>query len=116
MNIVTSFRNCPKGRYHSFKVISSPYTSPADVQTERCRFCGVIERYNFNADGTMTNEEKYWRDHIRAFAQPGMAVYFDINRDAEEKFKREEAEQAASQARQDELSARFKHAVKDALK
>jgi hypothetical protein len=75
--------NCKVGRYHWFKVISSDNLA----QHEVCKFCHLKQSYGFKSDGTMVDSQKYFMDHIRAFAQPSMGeVYYDINPGDMEKF------------------------------
>lgn len=64
-----NYVNCPKDKYHDYKVLRSPYTSNSSMQIEVCKLCGLESRYKFKKDGRMVNERQYFLDHIRAFAQ-----------------------------------------------
>jgi hypothetical protein len=110
--------NCPKLRYHDFKVLSSPYLAESldTNQRERCKGCGVIKSYSFKPDGKMTNENEYFMDHIRAFAQPAMGdVYYDCNPGAVLKFKKEEKEEKAKIEKEEVRKEHLVYALKRAF-
>lgn len=107
------YRNCPVGKYHNFKVEIE--LSDENAQVETCRFCNVRKAYKFNAKGQLVDNEQYFKDHIRFFAQPSQAVYYDINPDAEEALRMEAKKKELFDARQADRSDRFKHAIKKAL-
>lgn len=108
--------NCPVGKYHWFVVKSSPYTNNSKTQIENCKFCSVRKEYGFKDDGSMIDEQAYFKDHIRAFAQPSMGeVYFDCNPGMKEKLAAKQAEQAKRDIRNLETDERFQFAIKKAL-
>jgi len=86
MSSTSELRNCPVGRYHWFEVLFTDLKE----QKEACRFCNKIEIYKFENDGKLVDNDKYFKDHIRAFAQPSMKVFHDIYPDAQAKFIAEE--------------------------
>lgn len=110
---VEFYRNCEVGKYHNFKVEMG--LSDENAQVETCRFCNVRKVYKFNDKGQLVDNEQYFKDHIRFFAQPTQAVYFDINPDAAEAFKMEAQKKALFDKRQELYSDKFKHAIKKAL-
>jgi hypothetical protein len=57
--------NCPKAKYHSYKVL----VSRPDGQKEACRYCGQVSIYRFK-NWKMNPKDDYLMDHIRDFAQP----------------------------------------------
>lgn len=81
-------RNCEVGRYHDFKVL----VEGPPVQREVCRHCKTVKEYKFTEDGRLVDDEQYFKDHIRAFAQPNMKVFHDIYPEAEAKFIKQEAD------------------------
>lgn len=111
MDEIRKFRTCPKAGYHDFKVLG---VAP-EVQWEVCRHCAKKVSYLFKPNGQMVDSQGYFNDHIRAFAQPFMAVYHDIYPDAASKFIAEENRRKVHEAFQMEQSAKFKHAIKKIL-
>lgn len=113
----TDFKNCPIARYCDFKVLASPYKNQRQdsKQVEVCRHCKRRVEYTFNEKGQLTDDRAYFTDHIRAFAQPTMACYYDINPKATLMFEAEVKDQKRSEELQADLSDKFKFAVKRAL-
>lgn len=101
-----NYRNCLVGGYHDYKVLASN----EGVQMEVCRYCKVEK------DFSKMSEREYFLEHIRAFAQPSMACYYDINPNAMAKAMIETKEQKKFDARQGDLKEKFHFAIKRALK
>lgn len=108
------YKTCPVGVYHDFKV--ELLVSDENGQVETCRHCHVKKIYKFRPDGQLVENEQYFRDHIRAFAQPGMPVYNDIFPDFEAKLEQEAKRKKVSEMYQGNLSDRFKFEIKKILK
>lgn len=107
-----NFRNCAAGKYHWFKVLN---TNPS-TQLEVCKYCGERKVYRFTADGKLVNEQQYFLDHIRAFAQPYMGeVYYDCNPGMLLKFTNEANEQKKAEVRSQDMTEKLKFAMKRAF-
>lgn len=106
-----NFRNCAIGKYHDFKVLSVT----DKLQAEECRLCGIKKEYGFKPDGQMVDSEGYFKDHIRAFAQPSMRVYYDIHPGATLKFEAEEREKKQQEETAQSLHEKFQWAMKRAM-
>lgn len=117
------YANCPVGTYHYFKILASPsLPGSQDVrQVEQCTYCKERVAYDTRPDGDVVDQRKYFNDHVRAFAQPGLGdpylseVYFDCNPGMREKMAAEAAVAAKQVVHEADRNARFEHAIKKAL-
>ena len=112
MSSVHAFRTCPVGRYHWYQVL---FTDDKE-QREVCRFCKKIEVYKFSDNGKLVDDMKYYKDHIRAFAQPSMAVYHDIYPEMEAKLIAEAGAEKFREEMNKQRSEDFKAEIKKILK
>lgn len=123
---MNQYENCPKGKYHDFKVLSSPYPDRGDLpysqeQVEQCRLCGQHERYAFGPQGNLVNDNKYFRDHIRVFAQRDWGgedlneVFFYCNPGERLKLAQKRAEELKRLEKNMERDEHFEFAIKRAL-
>lgn len=100
---------CASGTYCNFKVIVSPYLSNGTEQKEICRLCGRMVLYRFNTFGQMLDEEGYFVDHIRDFAQPGSKVFMELyGQEGMDKVMASSKQQEESKKRQEYLSEQFR--------
>lgn len=108
---IKRFQTCPIAKYHWFKVLSTDECG----QSEICKFCGKRELYRFRTDGQLVDTQKYFDDHIRAFAQPSMPVYYDIYPEDKLKFEQQKIAEKRREDKNAELSDKFQFAIKRAL-